>query len=1112
METASRKQPLGYNPHGADDTNTLIAPPKKKHSKEEKEAAAAAAAAAAPVRVSKMTAKKRRRVEQFKAKMAKQEKRKEVMASLQRNMLDSKEFHLYHSSSEIGRRETNKMVARRIVQEQKAGITVTQGRTGRDVLQEVEVDESAITWEPTHDEGNDDATTVKKDKSKSKNKDEDKDEGSAALPIGGLALVDEEREAARAAARDVAGRTKNKKKGFFEAARPKGLADADEGMDEDEDEAAARVQRNREALVEWSQTRSVMENEEENEENDEEVEKEEEKNKEKGVEEEDDDEEGEGSEEEEVQSLTGMSFGFGTFQQPEGVKVKVVGQNEGNESNSENDDESDESDGDEEEDEDRFKMDYVPGVGIVPKAKFANTTTTTTADKEEEDDDEVSKDIDMKESNNNDNKESESENNTTTAMITETNEEIEEKDNNNEEEEEYDNDNDKKKTKSKKRRTLKFKESRIVSVNHVTVHRPADVEAARLNLPITMEEQGIMEAIHDNDVTIVCGETGCGKTTQIPQFLYEAGYGSPASARTPGMIGVTQPRRVAAVSMAGRVAYELGLECGREVAYQIRYDSVVDPKHTRVKFMTDGVLLREIQFDFLLSAYSVIIIDEAHERNINTDILIGLLSKIVPYRNRLAREGAVEGGRAVLPLKLVIMSATLRVEDFTSNKRMFPVPPPVVKVPTRQYPVTIHFNRKTVLGDYVGEAFAKVCKIHTMLPPGGILVFLTGQKEILHLCRRLRRKFPELPQQQGDNSKDDNAKSPHKKKQQTKENKGDNESNNNNNNNNEDDDFVANDEDAEDFISAERDTENENEDDYDDDDDDMGVDPASLTQEERDQIPDKYQPLHVLPLYSALAPARQREVFAPPPAGTQLVVVATNVAETALTIPGITYVVDCGRAKQRRYDLASGISKFVVDWTSKASADQRAGRAGRTGPGHCYRIYSSAVFNDYFPKFSEPEILTTPIDGVVLQMKAMGIEKIASFPFPTPPSRESIANSLLLLKHIGAIDTKETITPLGRSIAKFPVNPRYAKMLVLAHRAGCLPWVVSIVAALSVRDLFTPLVNGLKEENARAKDAAAKGLKRPPSMKAGAGASSKTLKECKDLWMNPDSDFLSALK
>ena len=274
--------------------------------------------------------------------------------------------------------------------------------------------------------------------------------------------------------------------------------------------------------------------------------------------------------------------------------------------------------------------------------------------------------------------------------------------------------------------------------------------------------------------------------------------------------------------------------------------------------------------------------------NINTDILIGLLSKIVPYHNKLAKP--------VLPLKLVIMSATLRVEDFTSNKRMFPVQPPVVKVPTRRCPVTIHFNRKTVLGDFVGEAFAKVCKIHSTLPSGGILVFLTGQKEILHLCRRLRCKFPELVTEEPDkkkagkktaDKKDENEKGGSDSASDKKEGEEGEEN---------EDDIVANDEDAEDFIA--------DVDDYDDggeeEDDDMIVDPESLTQEERDQIPDRYQSLHVLPLYSALAP---------PPPETRLVVVATNVAETALTIPGITYVVDCGR------------TKFVIDWTSKASVD-----------------------------------------------------------------------------------------------------------------------------------------------------------------------------------------------
>lgn len=266
----------------------------------------------------------------------------------------------------------------------------------------------------------------------------------------------------------------------------------------------------------------------------------------------------------------------------------------------------------------------------------------------------------------------------------------------------------------------------------VSVSRPKDVEASRLALPVVAEEQKIMEAIYNNDTTIISGETGSGKTTQIPQFLYEAGYGDPTGP-TPGMIGVTQPRRVAAVSMAKRVAVELGVK--DKVSHQIRFDSTVSSK-TAIKFMTDGVLLREISQDFTLAKYSVIVIDEAHERSVNTDILIGMLSRIVETRAELAMKQTT-----FKPLKLIIMSATLKTTDFQSNKTLFrKYLPPIIEVEGRQYEVTTHFARKTQR-DYVEEMYNKVSAGHKKLPPGGMLVFLTGQNEIQHLAKRLKHAF-----------------------------------------------------------------------------------------------------------------------------------------------------------------------------------------------------------------------------------------------------------------------------------------------------------------------------------------------------------------------------------
>uniref|UniRef100_A0A8C4LZ29 DEAH-box helicase 37 n=1 Tax=Equus asinus asinus TaxID=83772 RepID=A0A8C4LZ29_EQUAS len=568
-----------------------------------------------------------------------------------------------------------------------------------------------------------------------------------------------------------------------------------------------------------------------------------------------------------------------------------------------------------------------------------------------------------------------------------------------------------------------------------------------LKLPILSEEQVIMEAVAEHPIVIVCGETGSGKTTQVPQFLYEAGYSSDNS-----IIGVTEPRRVAAMAMSQRVAKEMNLS-QRVVSYQIRYEGNVT-EDTRIKFMTDGVLLKEIQKDFLLLRYKVVVIDDAHERSVYTDILIGLLSRIVALR-----------AKRHLPLKLLIMSATLRVEDFTQNQRLFATPPPVIKVEARQFPVTVHFNKRTPLDDYSGECFRKVCKIHRLLPAGGILVFLTGQAEVHALCRRLRRAFPRAtpgPPEKEDQK--DSAEEMRKfKKSRARAKKAraatlpqislDNYSVLPVGEGDEDREAEMDDEEA---LGSDLDL------DLGDDGDD-GADGGGH--------PDASLPLYVLPLYSLLAPEKQAQVFKPPPEGTRLCVVATNVAETSLTIPGIKYVVDCGKVKKRHYDRVTGVSSFRVTWVSQASADQRAGRAGRTEPGHCYRLYSSAVFGD-FEQFPPPEITRRPVEDLILQMKALNIEKVINFPFPTPPSVEALIAAEELLIALGALQAPEKaermkqlqrsrlscpITTLGRTMATFPVAPRYAKMLALSRQHGCLPYAITIVAALTVRELFEEL-------------------------------------------------------
>lgn len=484
----------------------------------------------------------------------------------------------------------------------------------------------------------------------------------------------------------------------------------------------------------------------------------------------------------------------------------------------------------------------------------------------------------------------------------------------------------------------------------VEVTRSEEVEKSRSELPIINEEQRIMEEIRYNDVVIISGETGSGKTTQLPQFLYEAGY-----ALNSKVIGITEPRRVAAVAMSERVAHELNLT-DEEVAYQIRFAGNVS-ESTMIKFMTDGVLLKECQHDFLLSRYSVLIIDEAHERSIFSDILIGLLSRIVPLRRKKGD-----------PLKLVIMSATLRVKDFTENSFLFPITPPVINIDARQFPVTVQFARRTP-DNYLEAAYKKVVKLHAKMPKGGILVFVTSQMDVKILCKRLKHKSH----------------------------------------------------------------------------------------------------LHCLGFYAMLPLDKQQLVFKKPPEGERLCVIATNVAETSITIPNIKYVVDTGMEKRKCYDLLTGVSKFVTTWTTKSSAEQRTGRAGRVGPGYCFRLYSSAVFTNDFVEFAEPQILQRPLEDVMLQMKTMNIDNVVNFPFPTRPPLEALRAAEKKLVLLGALDDSESKiatysdtskteyasrpTSLGKAMSDYSLGARCSKMMVLAPD-DLKPHVICIVSALTVREML----------------------------------------------------------
>jgi len=539
----------------------------------------------------------------------------------------------------------------------------------------------------------------------------------------------------------------------------------------------------------------------------------------------------------------------------------------------------------------------------------------------------------------------------------------------------------------------------------LVIPRPDEIQTARLSLPVVRDEQKFMEAITAHPLIILCGATGSGKTTQIPQLLFEAGYTYGGKM----MIGITQPRRVAAISVAARVATELGPEYGGVVGHQVRYDTRMSGG-TGVKFMTDGILLREIGGDFVLSKYAAIVLDEVHERSVNTDLLIGLLTRIVALRGELARE---DPGNHV-PLKVVIMSATLRGGDFMSNARLFRAgPPPVVEAEGRQWDVTVHFARRT-RRDWVEECVGKVVRGHRKLPAGGMLVFLTGREEILSVMRRLKERFG------GGGGHWDDFEDADKEDGSVPR-------------------FVEGEE------EGEMEDEGPDEAEFDVPEDQPAFGAGSSTSTSGGLKP------HILPLYAALPSDQQLRVFHPPPPNTRLIVLATNVAETSLTIPNIRYVIDCGRAKEKRYNTTTGVQTYEIDWISQASAAQRTGRAGRTGPGHCWRLYSSAIFEHHFPAHTEPEIVRTPLESVVLQLKTLGVERVENFPFPTPPRNGAVEAAERLLRDLGMLDATPAgrITEMGKEVMGFPVNPRFGKMVWLGRRNGVGALVGAVVAGLA---------------------------------------------------------------
>ena len=453
----------------------------------------------------------------------------------------------------------------------------------------------------------------------------------------------------------------------------------------------------------------------------------------------------------------------------------------------------------------------------------------------------------------------------------------------------------------------------------------------REGLPIYPYRESLLQAIRDYQVLIIVGETGSGKTTQVTQYVHEAGY------TKKGMIGCTQPRRVAAMSVAARVADEMGVKLGNEVGYQIRFEDCTSNK-TIINYMTDGMLLRHFLGEPDLGSFSVLMIDEAHERTLHTDILFGLVKDIARYRP---------------DLKLLISSATLEAEkmsDYFDGA-------PVFVIPGRRYPVNIMYT-KVPEADYVDACIVTVLQTHLTQGPGDILVFLTGQDEVETAADELTRRTRA-----------------------------------------------------------------------------MGS---------------KIKELMIAKIYSTLPSDQQAKIFEPTPPGARKVVLATNIAETSLTIPGIVYVVDAGFVKMTSYNPRNGMESLVVAPISKAMAQQRAGRAGRVAPGVCFRMYTKWTFDNELDEATVPEIQRTNLGSVVLLLKSLGVDDLIHFDFMDPPPAETLIRALEQLYALGALNDKGELTKLGRRMAEIPAEPPLAKMLLASQTYRCTSQILTITAMLSV--------------------------------------------------------------
>eukprot|EP00919_Chromeraceae_sp_WS-2016_P052091 GHVR01123434.1.p1 GENE.GHVR01123434.1~~GHVR01123434.1.p1 ORF type:complete len:1336 (+),score=366.00 GHVR01123434.1:50-4057(+) len=462
------------------------------------------------------------------------------------------------------------------------------------------------------------------------------------------------------------------------------------------------------------------------------------------------------------------------------------------------------------------------------------------------------------------------------------------------------------------------------------------IKDQREALPIFKLRDTLLQAVKNNQVLVVIGETGSGKTTQMPQYLAEAGY------THTGIIGCTQPRRVAAMSIAKRVSEEFGCRLGQEVGYSIRFEDCTSVD-TQVKYMTDGMLLREALLDNKLNKYSVVMLDEAHERTINTDVLFGLLKRAVKQRPEM---------------KLIVTSATLDAEKFSSY--FFSCH--IFTIPGRTFPVEILYSKEAE-SDYVEAALITVLQIHLCEPEGDILLFLTGQEEIDTACATLHERMSKLA----------NMRPP---------------------------------------------------------------------------------PLIPLPVYSSLPSEMQTMIFEPAPKGCRKCVVATNIAEASLTIDGIFYVIDPGFAKVKMYNNKTGMDSLVVAPISQANARQRAGRAGRTGPGKCYRLFTEAAYKTEMLATSVPEIQRTNLASTVLLLKALGVNDLMHFDFMDPPPVQTLIVALETLYELSALDDEGLMTPLGRRMAELPIEPTQSKMLLTSVDLKCSDEVITIVAMLSVQNVF----------------------------------------------------------